>query len=369
MSAAVRETTGPASHMRQTLRLMPVIAAALTLLTACGPNSGATARPTVTVTAPAGAGSSGGGGGGLTSVSPTGSASGAPGIVAVTTAGALVVLDPSTGSSTRTLVSAGVLGDEISVSPDGSTVYFAMGGGCHPNIESIGVGGGSPVPLTKGELPAISPDGTKLAFTREPSLTNGCIPSASNLTSSYKLVIRTLSTGAEQILPMPPQLRRSGLPAPIGHLSWASDSTKLAVSTSAVQDNEGWGLNIVDTSTAQYYVVPGSGISFVPVTGPQAERSYIREGIFLPDGDLFISRACCGGVPVHNTSRLMWEVSPSGALVHQVAIGFPNLEHTSLAASTNGQWLLYLAGPDLYVSENGARPSKVASGLIAATWQ
>jgi|ERR1022692_465490 hypothetical protein len=366
MSAAARETISPTRSTRQVLRLVPVIAAALTLLSACGASGGTKAQPTVTVTESAGAG---GGGGGLGSASPTSSASGSPGIVAVTTAGALVVLDPSTGSSTQTLVSGGVLGDEISVGPDGSTVYFAMGGGCHPTIESVGLGGGSPVPLAKGELPAISPDGTKLAFTREPSLTNGCIPSASNLTSSYKLVIRTLRTGAEQVFPMPPQLRRSGLPAPIGHLSWASDSTRLAVSTSAVQDNEGWGLNIVDTSTAQYYVVPGSGVSFVPVTGPQAERSYIREGIFLPDGDLFISRACCGGVPVHNTSRLMWEVSASGALVHQVAIGFPSLEHTSLAANSTGQWLLYLAGTDLYVSENGARPSKVASGLIAATWQ
>jgi hypothetical protein len=367
MSAAVRETISPARSTRQTLRLVPVIVAALTLITACGPNSGATAQPTVTVTASVPAG--GGGGGGLSSATPTASASGSPGIVAVTTAGALVVLDPSTGSITQTLVSGGVLGDEISVSPDGSTAYFAMGGGCHPTIESIGIGGGSPVPLTKGELPAISPNGAKLAFTREPSLTNGCIPSAANLTSSYKLVIRTLSTGAEQIFPMPPALRRSGLPAPIGHLSWASDSTRLLVSTLAVQDNEGWGLDIVDTSTAQYYVVPGAGISFVPVTGPQAERSYIREGIFLPDGDLFISRACCGGVPIHNTSRLMWEVTASGALVHQVAIGFPNLDHTSLAANSTGQWLLYLAGPDLYVSENGARPSQVASGLIAATWQ
>jgi hypothetical protein len=65
----------------------------------------------------------------------------------------------------------------------------------------------------------------------------------------------------------------------------------------------------------------------------------------------------------------MWEVALSGALVHQVALGYPTLEHVSLAATSNGQWLLYLAGGDLYVSENGATPSKRATGLIAADWQ
>jgi hypothetical protein len=54
--------------------------------------------------------------------------------------------------------------------------------------------------------------------------------------------------------------------------------------------------------------------------------------------------------------------------VHQVALGYPTLDHTSLAVNSTGQWLLYLAGHDLYGSENGARPSKLAIGLIAATW-
>jgi len=237
-------------------------------------------------------------------------------------------------------------------------------------VESVGFNGGTSTSLAPGELAAISPDGSKLRFAQEPPLTPGCVPSPADLTKSFKLVIRTLSTGAEKILPLPPQMRSSGLPAPISHLSWAADSTRLAVSTSAVQDNEGWGLNIVDTSVARFYVVPGNGVSFVPVTGsPDVQRSYIREGVFLPDGNLFISRACCAGVPVHNTSRLMWEVAPSGALVHQVAIGYPNLDHVSLAVDGTGQWLLYLAGGDLYVSQNGNRPTKLTSGLIAAAWQ
>ena len=71
---------------------------------------------------------------------------------------------------------------------------------------------------------------------------------------------------------------------------------------------------------------------------------------------------------MHNTSRLMWEVTLAGALIHQVAIGFVNKQHVSLAADGSGRWLLYLADHDLYVSQDGNIPSKLATGLIAATW-
>jgi hypothetical protein len=308
---------------------------------------------------------------------PSASASGTaarPAIVAVTTAGALVVLDPSTESTVRTLVPGGVLGDQVSVSPDGATVYFAQGSAaCDRQIESVSIDGGTPTPIAPGILPAISPDGSRLAFAQEPVLTPACSPTGSALTKSFKLVIRSLQSGIDRVLPMPPAAQRSGLPVPISHLSWASDSTRLAVSVAAAQDNEGWGLYLVDTAAARYYLPPGAppiaGVTFVPVTGqPDTRRSYLREGVFLPDGNLFVSRACCGGIPVRNISRLMWEVGADGALVHQVAIGYPHLDHVSLAVSSSGRWLLYLGGRGLYVSDSGNRPVLLASGFIAAAW-
>jgi WD40-like Beta Propeller Repeat len=355
----------PAASARP-FRAILAIAGAGTLLAACGGgSSGASAQPTATVTATAVASPS-------ATASPTASTAAGtpPAMVAVTTAGALVVIDPATGAVSRTLVPSGVLGDEISVAPDGTTVYFAHGhGGCAAEIESVPVSGGTPVMITAGSLPAISPDGTKLAIAREPLPTTGCIPNEANLTAQYKLVARTLATGAETTYHMLPAGQSSGLPAPISHLSWASDNARLAVSISSVQDNEGWNVVIVDTPAAKYYL-SGAGDSDVPVTGqPNARDSYLREGVFMPNGSLFVSRACCGGVPVRNTSRLMWEVSSSGVLVHQVAIGFASLDHTSLDADTSGRWLLYLAGNDLYVSANGATPRKLASGLIAAAWE
>jgi len=356
----------PGAAVRRFFWLAPCAMAILPLLTGCVGGGGGAAQPTATATAPASAAPA--------STAPATSSSTAPaparpGILAVTKTGALVRIDPTTGSTQQTLVASGVLGDEISVSPDQSTVYYAQRSGCNTEVMSVSAGGGTPTSIAPGQLPAVSPDGTKLAFTQQPLLAPGCMPTQTNLAILFKVVIRALPAGADTVLSAPPPLQSSGLFAPISHLSWAADSVRLAVSVSSVEDNEGWSLNIVDTSVAKYYVGPGSGVTSLPVAGsPDAQRSYIREGIFLPDGNLFISRACCAGVPVHNTSRLMWEVTPGGNLVHEVAIGYPNLEHVSLAATPTGQFLLYIAGTDLYVSQNGNRPDKLTSGVIAATW-
>jgi hypothetical protein len=285
----------------------------------------------------------------------------------VTRRGALVTLDPATGAISRTLVASGVLGDEVSVSGSGM-VYFAARHGCSSTIEAVPVTGGTPAAITAGSLPAISPDGTKLAYASEPSLTTGCVPSAPDLVPLYHLDVRTLSSGATTSLGMVPSGQDSGLPAPISHVSWAADNDHLAVSVAAIEDNEGWNLVLVDTAQARYYLT-GTGTRTVPVTGsPDKDRSYLREGVYLPGGDLFVSRACCAGVPVRNTSRLMWEVTPAGALVHQVAIGYASLDHTSLDVSQDGTWLLYLAGTSLYLSRNGGTPRELTTGLIAAAW-
>jgi hypothetical protein len=108
----------------------------------------------------------------------------------------------------------------------------------------------------------------------------------------------------------------------------------------------------------------------VPVAdGPDVEQSYYREGAFLPDGDMFVNRVCCSGWAVRDTSSLLWEISPSGQLIRQVAIGFTNRDHSSLDADPSGRWLLYLSGQDLFLSKDGTAPFMLTSGLIAAAWR
>jgi WD40 repeat protein len=306
------------------------------------------------------------------SSAPSPAAASVPGIVAVTTGGALVTLDPSSGVVEQTLVPSDVVGDEVSVAPSG-LVYFAVQNGCASTIEDVPVGGGSVSVIGPGSVPAVSPDGTKLAYASQPSQALQCVSQATGLSSSYNLEIRTLSSGATTQLPMnAPGCQCGGVAEPISHLSWSPDNTHIAVSVAAGEDNEGWDVSLVDTTQADAYLdgaLGSTGIAYVPVTGADAHQSYLREAVYMPDGDLFVSRACCAGEPVVNSSRLMWEVTTSGVLVHQVAIGFANLDHTSLDVSPDGQWLLYLAGNDLYVSQGGATPNELTTGLIAAAWE
>lgn len=358
MSVLARVTTDDSASGRRRLpraAALALWALPVTLLAACS-GGGGTAQPTVTVTQSGAA---------TSSASPPPTAPARPGIVAVTSAGALVRLDPNSGNAVATLVPSGVAGGEIAVTPDGSTVYFAAGGGCSPVIEKIPVSGGTPVSVVSGSLPAISPDGTKLAYASEPLVVNqSCYPNMSS-----KLVVRTLSSGTEISYLLPPPPATSGLPFPISYLSWASDNARIAVSIQSVQDNEGWQVDIVDTASAHTYLPGNPGVTNLAVTGsPTPKISYLRQGIFLPDGNLFVSRACCGGFPVHNTSQLLWIVDASGQQVHQVAVGYPSKEHLSLAADSSGQWLLYLSGTDLFASYAGQTPAKVASGFLAAAW-
>ena len=52
-----------------------------------------------------------------------------------------------------------------------------------------------------------------------------------------------------------------------------------------------------------------------------------------------------------------------------MATGFLDRDHSSLDVDPAGDWLLYLSGPDLFLSQAGNAPFKLTSGLIAAAWQ
>jgi hypothetical protein len=304
---------------------------------------------------------------------PSGTAGyGRPEIVAVTTRGALVVLNPLTGVASRILVAGGVLGGTVSVSPDGRSAYFAARHGCAAEIESVPVAGGRPAMITPGAVPAVSPDGTELALVREPggllSSGNGNGCQAGTAGSRVTVVIRDLRSGGERVYPASPDAAAAP-PVPVSRLSWAPDGTRLLVSVGPSPANEGWALVRIDPATSRYYL-PSAGSSgpAVPLTGPDAAKSYYREGVYLPGGDMFVNRVCCAGWPARTTSSLLWEIDPAGHLVRQVAIGFLDRDHTSLGADPAGRWLLYLSGRDLFVSLEGSAPFLLTPGLIAAAW-
>jgi hypothetical protein len=297
---------------------------------------------------------------------------GRPSIVAVTTAGAVVVLNPVTGEATATLTGPqDAVGDEIAVSPDGSTVYFAvhLKGSCADAIESVPLtGGGKPAVVADGVLPAISPDGRSLAFVRE-QVGGGVSPVrfGCGTDSGVQVVVQNLVTHRQTTYPAPP----GAAAAPISHLSWAPGGQALLVSSGPVQDNQGWQLNRLDIATARYYLPDGMSAASarsVPATTSQSPGSYFEEGVYLPDGDLFVDRECCQGMPAQDTSSLLQVVGTSGTLMRPVAKGDLNRIHSSLDAVPG--WLLYLSGTDLYIAaDRWPAPKALSSfGFIAAAW-
>jgi hypothetical protein len=341
------------------------VVAAATVLSACARGG----NPEVSVPPSLAAGASAG-------PSASSAATAPPTIVGVTTEGALVTLNPTTGVVEQTLVPSGVIGDEavggaISVAPSGM-VFFIVHNGCGSTIEEVPVGGGTAAVIAPGAAPAVSPDGTKLAYVSQPQYNPDCQPASPDPDEWSQLEIRTLSSGATATLPAVPAAQDTGLPHPISHLSWSADNTHLAVSIAPAEDNDGYQVNLVDTAHAQYFVA-GAGVVTVPVTGsPDPSGTVLGEADYLPNGDLFVSRFCCQGTPGRSLFSQMWEVRTSGTLVHQVAIGNPDFGHSSLDISSDGQWLLYVAhtvdAATLYVSQGGATPRTLTTGIFAAAW-
>src|SRR5271169_5639922 len=161
----------PAARYRSAAAALLCAVATAAALSACGNSSNPNPSPTVTITRSASSSAS---------ASASAVAATPPAMVAVTHGGALVTLNPATGTMTQTLVSSHVLGDEISVSSTGM-VYFAAKHGCTSEIEAIPVAGGAVTTLARGSLPAVSPDGTKLAYADQPMLVAGCVPHVTDL--------------------------------------------------------------------------------------------------------------------------------------------------------------------------------------------
>jgi hypothetical protein len=306
-------------------------------------------------------------GGGSAGAGPgPGASAGAPRpktLVAVTTQGAVEVLDARRGTVLRTLA-VGAVGDEVSVSST-QQVFFEKGTGCEHQIDAVALAGGPTTVVGNGSVPMVSPDGTELAYMRQPVLSSPDCRDADLAPSAFALVVRRLATGAETTFLLAPQVAADGLPYAVDHLSWSWNSQELAVSVAAPEDNEGWRLVVVHPGRDHYYF-SGTG---VPVAGGDPTASYYREGVFLPDGDLFVDRVCCAGIPVDVTSDALLEIAPAtGSVTRHLATDADAQDHASLAADPSGRWLLYLSGGDLVVSDDGAAPTVLGSGFVAADW-
>jgi hypothetical protein len=145
-------------------------------------------------------------------------------LLTVESGGAVVLLDPQTGAVLSTVVGPSPvdsdgrhLGQPEDVTTAGDVAYVAYETPT-PVIERIPFAGGTPTYVADGSFPAVSPDGTQLAFSvfRTGSDTGG--------STDWGVAVRDLATGAQRTV------NETTAITVINRLSWSPDGTELAMS-------------------------------------------------------------------------------------------------------------------------------------------
>ena len=190
-------------------------------------------------------------------------------IVAARHDGAIQLLSPE-GAVLRTLIAPGTgiinWGEPVSISVSEAEDAVYIGYEIlsptrySARIERVSLEGGRPVFVAYGAQPAVSPDGTRLAYIQESSgrcrASAMCPPSDLNL----PLIIRDLATGSER------QLSPSHSPG-VSRLSWSNDDVHLAIS-------DGNGFWVADTSTTS------AATSQVAIFPPASSISYWSDAVY-----------------------------------------------------------------------------------------
>lgn len=257
------------------------------------------------------------GGGGGAGTLPGGGGAGA--LVTIRADGSVDLLSPDTGAVLRTLVgpspvdsSGRHLADPVAVTASKSEAYIAYGR-LQSTVESVPLAGGPLTYVTDGMVPAVSPDGTMLAFFR-------LLPTsdATSTTVTGAVVIRDLATGSERTVDP-----TTGLTVVEG-LSWSTDDSELALTglfggsgtgASLVLDAE-LGVQVLELDEPISTTNPRFVGSPTPLSGG---ASTWADGQFLPSGsDLGVVVSSPGGACQAGPTTVV-SVDPSTATTTTVA--------------------------------------------------
>jgi Tol biopolymer transport system component/DNA-binding winged helix-turn-helix (wHTH) protein len=199
---------------------------------------------------------------------------------------------PSTGGEIQPLVSMPGRQDMPAISPDGSHVAFAYSGGPHAGIYIALIGGQKPLQLTEGDgdaNPAWSPDGRQIAFAR-----------VSDSSDQKKLYVIPALGGSERRVYTTPYPKW----AQCDQMSWSPDGKSLIFSE-ALDNNAKARLSILSLSE----------LTARPLTSPHSQQ-FDCDPVFSPDGatvvfargsmgaflsDLFVQKVA-GGQPLRLTT-------------------------------------------------------------------
>ena len=178
-------------------------------------------------------------------------------------------------------------GEEIALSPDGRTVYFALreAGRIEPTSTNLDIfaapadGSGAPVNLTDANdgtdtQPTLSPDGRTLAYVS--------MARAGYEADRLVIMLRDLASGRTRAL-------TQGWDRSAGSLAWARDGRSLLITADDVMEGPVWR---VDATTGQVVRLTGNGHAGNVTPTRDGGAIFTQNSIMAPD-DLF--RVTAGG--------------------------------------------------------------------------
>jgi hypothetical protein len=329
-------------------RCLPRLLVALSLaLTACGgaeeAGPRATGTPSPSPSPPA-----------TPSPSPSPTADGtALAIAAVDAAGRAVILDAGSGEVRRVLLEGIAIDDPaanaIAVTPDRRTVFVVRPGASgeqDTRIVQVPASGGAPQPVAPGIAPAVSPDGSTLAYVRYV----GDGPGQREPT----IRLRALSNGSEREL-------RGGDFYGIWDLAWTGNGSRLAFTAGEIKT----GVHVVDPTAGS---LEGSRR-----LGPE-DRDATWSGVATLAGDRIavIDRCCTVPDPDPQRWRVLSVDTGTGTVGKEV-FGRERTEAFRLDSRSDGQGLLVVqegrpGGSPLLRWDGSGELREVAADIVVAAW-
>lgn len=265
--------------------------------------------------------------------------------------GKLVLVDSATGGVVSTILDGVDLSEGIgglAIAPDGSTVYLAQGiSACGGKILSVPVSGGQPATVATGWEPAVSPDGSMLAY----------VDGLYSCQTDQHLVVRNLATGEETTwaLGYDPSVPRAGFNG-VCRIVWFPDSRRLAFNLCYEEGN----LPLV-LDTVQDLGIGLKDAHQVPTGQGSSSTVY---GVDGSADTLLVEQTCCWPDP---TQRAVISVDPETGDVIEVLI-----ESSSIGAGgfdATGQFLIYVDDRgDVYRWAGSGVPAKVAEDYVWVAW-
>jgi Tol biopolymer transport system component len=294
-------------------------------------------------------------------------------------AGRLLVLSASGGTIGTTRATTGPnCATGLALSADRRTAYFGVltGEGTPPALEQVDLATGRTRRLASGLDPAVSPDGSRLAFIATAESPGGgfYVPTG--------LELLDLSTGASRVLAAPtPPPGAHKVYLPEGPLSWSPDGTKVAVFA-------GDRIRIVDVAiahdlasqptvpgdvpdhpiskriyppppTGTSTVAPPPGVTVVTVAPPPAPTTATSRAPAYLDANMLVALYdCCIGL-----SHLVAFDLRTGKHTAFATLYGPPVNVTRIGAGR----LLVLTAANLLVVATRGHAEQLATGISAAT--